>query len=109
MPTATAITAYFQDEVIKPMALEWNILAFHCSLPLACAGGDLTMVVLASHSSPTETELRVLATKPRRSKKPRAESLAATEISLVPRAAASVSSASHSMAPAPCPAAAGCT
>src|SRR6516164_9474867 len=91
----------FQDDVIEPMTLERQIVAFHCSLPGAAAASDFTMVLLASHSPPSATVLRVFATKPRRSKKPRALSLASAESSLVPRAAASFSSASHSIAAAP--------
>ena len=56
---------------------------------------------------PCDTVLRRCATKPRRSKKPRALSLASTVSRAVPRAAASRSTASHSMAPIPCPATAG--
>ena len=42
--------------------------------------GALVIVVLASHSPPRDTVLRLLATKPRFSKKPRAVSLASTVI-----------------------------
>src|SRR5262245_30397716 len=62
----------FQDDVIDPMALERQIVAFHCNLSDPEAASGLTMVVLASHSPPRATVLRVFATKPRRSKKPRA-------------------------------------
>src|SRR5208282_551915 len=98
----------FQQQIIEPMALEWHVATFHHALPLAAASG-LAIVVLASHSPASDMVLRVFPTKPRFSKKPRALSLASTSSSLLPRAAASFSSASHSMVPAPCPAAAGCT
>src|SRR5580704_1962561 len=103
----------FQDEVVDNMPLKRQVVAFHCRLPgpprssfgLPAASG-LVIVVLASHSPASDTVLRVLATKPRRSKKPRAVSLASTLSCLLPRAVASFSSASHSMAPAPWPPAA---
>src|SRR5271154_5854433 len=101
----------FEDEIIEPVPLERHVIAFHGSFPLSgtAAASGFVSVVLASHSPASDTVLRVLATKPRFSKKPRAVSLASTLSSLAPRAAASVSSASSSIAPAPCPAAAGCT
>ncbi len=52
------------------------------------------MVVLLSHSLPTETLLRCMATKPRLAKNSRALSLASTTSCLVPRAAESFSIAS---------------
>src|SRR6201993_4099649 len=97
----------FQDQIIEPVSRKWRIGTFHDGLPRSTSG--LVMVVLASHSSPSGTVLRLCAENPRFAKKPRAASLASTVISLAPRAAASFSSASHSIAPAPCPAAAGCT
>src|SRR6516225_1106330 len=97
----------FQDQIIEPVSRKWRLRAFHDGLPRPVRG--LVMVVLASHSSPSDTVLRLCAENPRFSKKPRAASLASTVISLAPRAAASFSSASHSIAPAPCPAAVGCT
>src|SRR5579872_3371894 len=99
----------FENQIIEPVTLERQVVALHCSLPFAATASGLTMVVLASHSPPSATVLRVFATKPRRSKKLRAVSLASTLNSRAPRAAASFSSASQSMTPAPCPAAAGCT
>src|SRR5262249_24074654 len=66
-----------------------------------------SMVVLASHSSPHRTLLRCCAVKPRRWKQPRALSLASTVSRAAPRDAARLAIASHSIAPAPCPAAAG--
>src|SRR5271170_5962055 len=100
----------FEHQIVEPMALERHVVAFHCSVPLAAgASNGFTIVVLASHSPPSATVLRVFGTKPRRSKKPRALSLASTLSSLVPRPAASLSKASHSMFPAPCPEAAGYT
>src|SRR6516164_4069444 len=97
----------FQDQIVDPVLRKRRLRAFHDGLPRPVRG--LVMVVLASHSSPSETVLRLCAENPRFSKKPRAASLASTVSSLVPRAAASFSSASHSIAPAPCLAAAGCT
>src|SRR5690349_16157867 len=95
----------FEDQIIKPVSRKRRIWAFHDGLPRATSG--LVMVVLAIHSPPSETVLRLCAAKPRFSKKARAASLASTVISLAPRAAASFSNASHSIAPAPCPEAAG--
>src|ERR1700747_3453111 len=97
----------FQDQIVEPVSRKWRLGAFHDGLPRPTSG--LVMVVLASHSSPSDTVLRLCGENPRFSKKPRAASLASTVISLAPRAAASFSSASHSIAPAPCPAAAGWT
>jgi hypothetical protein len=70
----------FEHQIVEPVALERHVVAFHDALPLAAAvtASGFTIVVLASHSPPSVTVLRVLATKPRRSKKPRAVSLAST-------------------------------
>src|SRR5215469_11409243 len=97
----------FEDQVIQPVSRKRRIRTFHDSLPRPTSG--LVMVVLASHSPPTDTVLRLCGANPRFSKKPRAASLVSTLISLAPRAPASFSSASHNMAPAPCPDAAGWT
>src|SRR5215475_13837512 len=77
----------FEHQIIEPVSRKRRVCAFHDGLPPATSG--LVMVVLASHSPPTETVLRLCAENPRFSKKPRAASLASTVISLAPRAAAS--------------------
>src|ERR1700733_10480516 len=89
----------FEDQIVEPVERERRIRTFHDALPFAASG--FVIVVLASHSPASNTVLRVRGTKPRFSKNPRALSLASTVSSLLPRAAASFSSASHSMAPAP--------
>src|ERR1700727_1556916 len=94
-------------DVVGAHAEKCRVLLGHAGLPVAASG--FTIVVLASHSPARNTVLRLLAIYPRFSKKPLAVSLASTATSLAPRAAASFSSASQSMEPAPCPAAAGCT
>src|SRR5580692_4441478 len=97
----------FEDQVVQPVPRKRRVGAFHDGLSLAPSA--LVIVVLASHSPARNTVLRLFAVKPRFSKKSRAVSLASTVSSLVPRPAAIFSSASQSMLPAPCPAAAGCT
>src|ERR1700734_1590439 len=97
----------FQDQIIDPMAVKRRFGFFHDVLSLAPSG--FFSVVLASHSPATVTVLRLCASKPRFSKKPRAVSLASAVSSFAPRAVASFSSASQRRAAAPCPVAAGCT
>src|ERR1700674_2431160 len=67
----------FQDQIVEPVALERRIGAFHGIVSLApsaptapLATSCLTMVVLASHSPARSTVLRLVAVKPRFSKKP---------------------------------------
>src|ERR1700704_2889153 len=82
-------------------------LVFHGVRSLAAS--FFSVVVLASHSSPSGMVLRCCGTNPRRLKKSSALSLTSAVNRAAPREAASFSSASISMEPTPCPAAAGCT
>src|SRR5262249_16126395 len=105
---------YRDDRDHEVVALEagGGFLGFaHCGRSLAAgfAASCFSIVVLASHSLPSGTELRCCGTKPRRLKKPSALSLTSAESLPAPRAVASFSSASISMLPTPCLAAAGCT
>src|ERR1051325_4106101 len=79
---------------------------FHAAAPLAAS--FFSIVVLASHSPPSCTVLRCVAMNPRFLKKSCAVSLTSAVSRFAPRAPASFSSASTSIAPAPCPVAAGC-
>src|SRR6202043_3527136 len=96
----------FEDDVIKPVPRERRFRMFH-DLLLVAADNCFSTVVVASHSPWRGTVLRRCATKPRCSKKPSAVSLASAEIFAAPRAAASFSSASHSVAATRSPATAG--
>src|SRR5208283_4280407 len=89
----------------------------HCGRPAAAASRgstsilsrDLVMRVRPSHSPLISTVLRLCAVKPRLAKKSRAASDASTPSVIVPRAAASFSNASSSMAPTPWRAKSPCT
>src|SRR6476620_11301878 len=80
-------------------------LVFHGVRSLAAS--FFSIVVLASHSSPSGTVLRCCGTNPRRLKNSSALSLTSAVNRGAPREAASFSRASINMEPTPCPAAAG--
>src|SRR6476620_4633898 len=80
-------------------------LVFHGVRSLAAS--FFSIVVVASHSSPSGTVLRCCGTNPRRLKKSSALSLTSAVRRGAPRPEASFSSASISIEPTPCPAPAG--
>src|SRR5712691_6012248 len=97
----------FEHDVVEPVLRERRIGLGHRAPAFAASG--FSMVVFASHSSPTGTELRCCGTKPRCRKNSCALSLTSAVNRRAPREPASFSSASISMVPTPWPAAAGCT
>src|SRR6478736_3750249 len=82
-------------------------LVFHGVRSLAAS--FFSIVVLASHSSPSGMVLRCCGTNPRRLKNSSALSLTSAVNRGAPREAASFSRASSNMGPTRGPAAAGCT
>src|SRR4051795_12507387 len=81
----------FEHDVIAPVAREWRVGTFH-GVP-SLAASFFFIVVLLSHSLPTETLLRCSGLKPLRSKNSRALSLASTDRCEAPRDAESFSTA----------------
>src|SRR5215831_1652996 len=97
----------FDGDVIEPIPRERRLGLLHRTASFAPSG--FSIVVLASHSPPQRIELRCCGTNPRRRKNSCALSLTSALNRRAPRAAASLSSASTSIVPTPCPAPAGCT